>query len=422
MNHTCPYCGASLHEGASFCPYCTHSVNRRTEVFPPRHMPRRAIYIALLIIFSAALVLALSRWRNSRPNVFDNGGTEVIYTAQGVDYQLCIAWADDPFTPANRERYNDGAIEENYRYPVLLYTNLADGETFAAETFLEQVDSITAEVSSLDEQLQMTCAQPVRNTDYVPNTAAIVYINCLITGLGRHSAELTISIHMKNGDVIRLHQTQVVDGYMTYHYTADDAPMDTAADLQALLARIARTTSAEEQVNIYLPPVTYTQPLELDGRPVNFIGSEDAAGNRTTFAAPVSITMHSGSLLAWENIDFAGPGSGTGLSLSARVHLWNCRIAGWETGVLAHTNAWINADDCVFEDNSVGLHFNAENGSPSDTGYAENVFRNNGTALLLERVPTDLSLKFPGSRFTGNTADIDNRCNQPLELSSTVFE
>ena len=70
----------------------------------------------------------------------------------------------------------------------------------------------------------------------------------------------------------------------------------------------------------------------------------------------------------------------------------------------------------------MGLHFNAETGSPSDTQFQDNIFRDNTAAVLLERVPNQVSLKFPGSRFEGNGRDIDNRCGQELDLSGAAFE
>ena len=57
-----------------------------------------------------------------------------------------------------------------------------------------------------------------------------------------------------------------------------------------------------------------------------------------------------------------------------------------------------------------------------DSRYMGDVFRNNGTAVLLERVPTRESLSFPDTVFSGNGTDIDNRCGQELDLSETVFE
>ena len=418
---SCPHCGASLHEQASFCPYCTQTVNVRKEVYPPRHMPRRALYSALIVFAAAAALLLLAFCLRHRPKVYDNDSTEVIYRYQGVDYQLCIAWADTPFTPA-RQRSDSGVMNTSYRYPVLLYISLANSETLAADPFLEQVDRITAEISGADEGLDISCTQPERNTDYVPDSAAIIYIDYIATTTDRHSAKLTISVQMKNGDILRLHQTQIIDVSMIYDYTVDDAPMDTVQDIQALLKQIEATTRMDDEINIHLPPVTYTEEFVWEGRPVSFIGSTDTAGHRTTFAAPVRVTSQSGWLFFFDNITFTGSGSGTGLSVSARAHLTDCRVAGWDTGVLAHTNAWVNIDASIIEDNAVGFHFNAETGSPSDTQFQDNIFRDNATAVLLERVPNQVSLKFPDTRFSGNGTDIDNRCGQPLELEGAVFK
>ncbi len=417
----CPHCGASLHEEASFCPYCARTVNERKAIHPPRHMPRRALYSALILLCTAAVLVLLGCWAHSRPKFYDNGGAEAVYTSQGVKYQLCIAWGDSPFTPAH-ERHSGGAVDEAYRYPALLYANLADSETYADEAFLELVDHMTAEVTGLDTELHMTCAQPVRDTDYVPNSAAIVYVNFIATATGEHTAELTISLHMKNGDVIRLHQTQLVEIYGTHDYTAEDAPMDTVQDLEALLKHIEETVDQKDQVNIHLPPVTYTEKLVLDGRPVNLTGSRDESGNRTTFTDTVQVNATSGIVWFFEDIDFVGQGGGTGLSASARVYLTDCRFAGWDTGVLAHTNSWVVAHESVFENNGVGFHVNAEYGSPSDSRFLNDVFRGNGTAVLLEQVPNKVPLKFSGSRFEDNGQDIDNRCGQPLKLEGAVFK
>ena len=423
MVKNCPHCGASLQEEASFCPYCAKSVNHRKQPHPPGYISGRALRSAGVLLAALVLALIAGLWQHSRPRVYDNDSTEVIYRDRGVDYQLCIAWADAPFTPADRVRYNGSApMDEIRRYPVLLYINLAGTETFAAETFLEQVESISGELSEVDRDFQITCSEAVRDTEYVPNSAAILYMNPMVTSLGTHSAELTISIQMKNGDVIRLHQTQIIEGIMTHHFTSDDAPLDTVEDLEAFLARLDGMVGPEDEVYIHLPPVTYTEELSVTGRAVHLTGSTDETGNRTTFTAPISVETRTGWVFFWEGFDLLGPGEGTGLSISARLHLTDCRIAGWETGVLAHTNAWVKADECVFEDNAVGFCFDAGHGSPSDSRYVNNLFRNNGTAVLLEQVPNDAALQFPGTRFQDNGTDIDNRCEHQLELEEAVFE
>ena len=70
----------------------------------------------------------------------------------------------------------------------------------------------------------------------------------------------------------------------------------------------------------------------------------------------------------------------------------------------------------------MGLHFNSTGTSVSHTMYNDNLFRDNGTAVLLQNVPTDVALNFQDSVFSGNGTDIDNRCEQPLDISRAIFE
>ncbi len=154
------------------------------------------------------------------------------------------------------------------------------------------------------------------------------------------------------------------------------------------------------------------------GRAINLLGSQEG---RTVFTGNTQVTIDGGLICYFDHLDFRGDGSSIGLSASARVHLTNCTISGWKTGVLAYGRTWINCMNCRFEDNKVGLHFNATDDAVSHTIYSDNEFTNNGTAVLLESVPTDVSLKFPGSVFSGNGTDIDNRCAQDLDISQAVF-
>ena len=50
------------------------------------------------------------------------------------------------------------------------------------------------------------------------------------------------------------------------------------------------------------------------------------------------------------------------------------------------------------------------------------VFRNNGTAVLLERVSNGEPLSFPEAVFSGNGTDIDNRCGHEVDISDAIFE
>lgn len=107
---SCPHCGRSLPEEASFCPCCAQTVNVRKGVCPPRYIPGRVLYSTLIAFAAAAVLVLLAFGARSRPKVYDNGNAEVIYTSQGTAYQLCVAWADAPFQPAHQRYANGRAV------------------------------------------------------------------------------------------------------------------------------------------------------------------------------------------------------------------------------------------------------------------------------------------------------------------------
>ena len=82
----------------------------------------------------------------------------------------------------------------------------------------------------------------------------------------------------------------------------------------------------------------------------------------------------------------------------------------------------MNLKDCVFKDNTVGFHFNSAGDNPNDHMYSGNLFRNNETAVLLESVPGEQALYFDGTRFSRNSADIDNRCGHEVSIAGAIFE
>ena len=412
-NIPCPHCGAPLPGEASFCPHCARSVKERKDVSPPRHMTRRALYSALIII--AVLALALVLWLRSRPQVYDNGTAEVLYTQGGVTWQVLAGWMDDRFNPAHQVGQPVDEGDMLYTFPQCLYVNRPESGANVKDAFMEQVERVTAAFVETDSQeLPWTCDEPVSWEDYVPEAALVSSIH-FYAGSGRGTLE------MKNGDVIRLYQTMESQVMERYLFTPEDTPLNTAEEVQALLDSLEERTGGEtfNVVEIHLPPVTYDGGITIP-RDVNLYGAEE--GGRTTFTGPVRIAPSRSTGISWiYDIDFAGSGEGVGFSSSARAFLQGCRISGWRTGVLVQDN-WVSAHDCTFEDNGTGLHFNNDTGSPMDSRCMGDVFRNNGTAVLLERVPTEVSLSFPETVFSGNGTDIDNRCGQEVDVSQAIFE
>ena len=196
--------------------------------------------------------------------------------------------------------------------------------------------------------------------------------------------------------------------------------METLADLQALVDELAEAAEPYDKLNLFLPPVTYEGSLVMEERPINLYGSEEN-GRRTTFTGTLRVASRDSWITYIQGIDFVGDG-GVGISASARLWVEDCTFTGWKTGVLGYGDAWVNVIGCTLADNEIGFHFNSEEGAASHSMYNDNRFVDNGTAVLLERVPTDLTLNFQDSLFSGNGTDIDNLCRQPIDITQAVFE
>lgn len=415
----CHHCGAELPREAVFCPHCARSIRLRAEAKPPRLWGK---FLRPALVLLAALLAVGAYWYGNRPQVIDPGGPELRYALDGAEYQLVAGWIDDRFEGAQTVYQPVEEREMLYTFPQALYINDPASGADAREPFLEQVERITAQFVRTDNpDRPWTCDEPIPRPDYVPGAVRVASIHFTAwSGEG----DMVWEIEMKNGDLLCLRQHFVAQPYQVLRFTPEDTPMDTVEALQALADRIPdRLSSKYSGVEITLPPVRYEGGLAVDGFDVTLYGSEDGAGNRTTFTGPVRVTGENNGISYLEGIDILGPGEGVGVSASARLHLRDCRVAGWRTGVLAYgNNVWINLGACTVEDNEVGLHFNAAGSSVSHPVYDDNLFRRNGTAVLLESVPSVESISFPGCRFTENGADIDNPFGQTLELDGAIFE
>lgn len=409
----CPYCSRGLPEDAVFCPYCTRIINRRTAVKPL--LPWRQlllIVLALLAVPAAAAVF----WYGSRARVYDEGGAELLYSLNGTEYRILVGWMNDPFYGAETVYQPVAEQDIPYTFPQCLFINDPASGSNLKDEFMAQVERADAQfVRTEDGKYPWTCDKPTPRPDYTPEAALTASIHFSAwSGEG----DLVWELEMKNGDLLRLHQKLIAQPYQVLRFTPEDTPMSTIEELQALMDSIPdRLTTRFDAVEIELPPVRYEGGLRTELSNLTLYGSEDEAGNRTTFTGTVQLACPNRGMSYFHDIDFLGSGEGIGVSASARLHLTGCRTAGWRTGVLAYGEyTWVNLQDCVVEDNEIGFHFNAAGTNVSHTIYDGNLFRHNGTAVLLESIPTDVSLSFPGTRFEDNGTDIDNRCGQSVEL------
>lgn len=412
----CPHCGASLPDAAVFCPHCAKSVNRRTILQPPRYIPGRVLRSALVLL--AVLALVLTAWLCTRPKVYDNGTAEVIYTDRDGSYQLLLNYFGNRFQPMTdyAEEVEEGTTSNK---PSRLFINHVDTGVNAKETFRRKIDSIAVEFLQGGNPTEPWRSSGPAVQDYDQEAA---YRSILTYTSRSGNMELRWTIRMKNGDTIRLYQRMALSIVPTRHFYSEDVPMNTMEDLQALVDQVDGTITADVIVYIHLPAVTYEGSLVLANRSINLVGSEGPEGTRTTFTGTLQAIAQKGYICQFKNLDFVGDGGGAGVSASARINFTGCHFTRWRTGVLCYGDSWVNMKDCIFEDNTVGFHFNSSGKNANDHMYSGNLFRHNDTAVLLESVPGDQTLYFDNTRFSRNNADIDNRCGHEVSITAAIFE
>ncbi len=415
MEQKCPHCGATLPEGASFCPHCAKTLPGRKKARKATPL-RRKLLIGLLIV--VVLAAGVSAWYfATRPDTYEGKGG-VYYSDENGDYQIAIAFANGRTNPQT-ERWSEGVPGEQYRFPSMLFINDAATGEDATEAFSKNLESITAEVLDPTEgNLEMTCTEPAHEADYVPDAIVVSFVDYMNSG----KAEMVWTITMKNGDTIKVSQDMIIEETPVYDYHYEDYPMETTEELQDLVNEIAKNAESNAVVNLYLPPVTYDGPLEIPHLGMNIYGCTDGP-QRTTFTDTVQVVpAETGWITYFYDIDFVGDGTGIGVSTPVNTRLTGCNVSGWETGVLAYASAWVNVMECHVYDCGIGFHFNSDGDSANDSRYNDNLFENNETAVLLENVPTNLELQFPGTVFRNNGTDINNLSGHNLILDETTFE
>ena len=113
------------------------------------------------------------------------------------------------------------------------------------------------------------------------NSPALLYRRLRADTTCTHN-EVVWTLYMKNGDEIQLTMTVEYEEQTTLYFGQQDAPLDTAQALQALLDRLAQEYDADTAITVELPDVTYDAPVSV-GCAVTLKGSG------TAFAAPVTV-------------------------------------------------------------------------------------------------------------------------------------
>ncbi|MDI9242977.1 zinc-ribbon domain-containing protein [Fusibacillus kribbianus] len=413
MSKTCKNCGAQLPDEASFCPHCTGNQTEKTVVKPPRLWRKKAVTAALCLVLIAGLILAFVLTHRSKTY---EGGAYLTYTDKDGEYELLAAFHPRDIE-ANRpvgEKSVSLSTDEASNMTVMLgvYHN---GEIADPDEFFAKVESCTLEASP-NENEALILSEPTYNTNFLPaaRESDITYTGASGTN------ELCWTLHMKNGDTIRLRQTFEVIPLVHQVYTPEDTKLDTLEDLNALLARINEEVPEDTIVDIYLPPVTYTGNLTILSRAVNLYGNTEDSG-RTVFAGSLSVNTHYPSNVMLFNLDFEGNG-GIGLSATASVYMGGCSFTGWDIGAVALDGGMIGVERCVFKYNGIGFKYDSSVYSSFNSVFPDCTIADNDIGVQFARLQGTITIDFLNSVFSGNRIDIDNQAGYPIDTSTAVFQ
>lgn len=420
MSKKCLNCGTELPDSASFCPSCTQVQIGKRTVKEPRVWRRKTIAAAVVAVLFIFCAFAASRLAS--PKTYE-GGAELLYKDGGVEYSLFLSLNMEGSLQAEASSTIPQGAE--YAFPSQLYiykkVNEADAVDIAdvvdaSDEFMSKVESYSVRTEPEDGAEPMNFTSPAYDGSF-PGAAFTSHI--------RYNADcgtnaVIWTLNMKNGDVIYLRQAIHVFLQPSIDYYPENVPMDTLEELQALLDEIDAKVDPDTVVNIYLPPVTYDGGITMKKRVYTLFGGSDGE-NRTTFSGPVEIATNRPHFSSIYGVCFIGNG-GTGLSADESVILYDCVFKGWDMGAIAKDGAWIAAHGCSFADNRVGLQFDTRHSSFSGPTYNNDSFEGNETAILIAALHGNEILSFPGCVFSGNSADIQNPAEHPIDISGAVFK
>lgn len=283
----CIKCGALLPQEASFCPCCTASQLAREPMSPPRSEKRRgalACAVLLVVLLGAVLWATLGGRAAQTPPRTD--GAQALEPADPTEptglsgnYQSgdCQTWYDGAdgrmyhlyvcFSPQS----NGGGAPASHRSellpadasgtsPLCLFVEDAEDpsldvrEDFSALLAYHTVEAVAAEGSD-------TCTI-LGETDSYYNAGALLAHEHEVTSACTYN-DIIWTLHMKTGDKITLRQVEECSEKQRRTVSWEDTPMDTTADLQALLDDLTLNLDAETELVVELPSVTYTEPLTI---------------------------------------------------------------------------------------------------------------------------------------------------------------
>jgi len=409
----CPHCGALLVENASFCPYCESVLIEKRPAEMPKPKRRRRITAAILLTAVLLVTLTAVGFAN-RGKIIDAQGAELTYETDGQTFHLALSFESQGGAPF----FGQPEIVENARGDQLhgrTATSLLFVDNGGKENkkgpFLALVDhcEVTAVPREGGEFLQI-------DETFLPeqSNAAFEAAPSYHAGQAKEgTADIIWTIYLKNGDTLRLRHTVKITRIPVVTLTENDYPMATVEELNTLLETLAREADQNTIYVLSLPSVTYEGGLTMKNFCCDLVGSED-----TTFTDTVTIATRGIHPSNITNVRFVGDGVGIGLKASEGAFLHRCVFENWEVGAYGGNGSWVNASDCTFRSNGVGLWLDNRAGATcSGTYYGGSLYENNGTGVRIDAQPNAGKLDFRGCVFRGNGENVENAAGYDVDLT-----
>ena len=340
---------------------------------------------------------------------------QTYYTAgDGREYHVFTAETPNLYDPTTPVGYccrliPDGGSND---FPATVMVEDAVTQDYAAEDFAALLDSWDVSVTAPEGVSRVKLWDAEEET---PESPALLYRRLRADPTCTHN-EVVWTLRMKSGDVLHLTMTVEFEEQQALRITPEDAPLETAQELQALLDRLAEEYNADTSITVELPDVTYDAPVSV-GCAVTLKGSG------TAFAAPVTVTPLSDTerchaYVRFSEVSFEGDGSGTGVTARAPTYLENCRVTGWDVGALAVNGGWVYLHGGYIGGNGVGARYDSAYSNSYTYTIRHIDFLNNTTALELLCLPPNSYAALDDCRFRGNGTDVYNPGGYRIEVNN----
>ena len=418
---TCKYCGATLPEEATFCPACNQSQIEKKSVSVPK--PRKKwlpvlCLVLLLVIGASAALLLRPEPPTAQSQTLDairankEGVGSATYDVGYDHYVVSLSSDGSGLANQNISIRSYGGNNAQLSCRLIVSKNGEDGN----QAFLDRLDAVTVEVIDVVGE-PMTVTQPERMEDF-PEAALVSMVT---TNGACESCTLQWTCQMADGALVIIRQNLTTEVIERFRYFADEYPMHTDEELDALMAQILEETPENALVQLFLPAVTYEKPHTFPDRCYQILGAIEGEGI-TTFLDTVTFSSEKPEYVDIQNAVLQGGGTGIAVQSNVTTGLMFCTLQGWETAVDISGGGSLYMEDCVISANQVGLRWNSEELYEFRGDYKRNVFENNGIAIQLLQLPGTTGLSFRTCTFAGNDTDIQNDTSCPINLEGAELK